>query len=283
MRKEKTLRELNLEDDFMFAKVMMDEEICKSVLERILGFPIQKIRLLENQKTIENVVESKGVRLDVYVTDENNNVFNVEMQRTNKEHLPRRSRYYQANMDLDLILKGERYEKLPPTYIIFICTFDLYNQGRHVYSFANYCEQDKLIPMGDATKKIFVNTRGTLDDIDVEMKQFLKYVEHSNEEVANGIKSEFLNKIHQKVESVRISKEAELEYMTLLMREQEKFEEGRQEGRQEGIQEGRQEGREEERIKIAKKMLQKGNDVETIIEMTELSREKVESLLKEIN
>ena len=31
-----TLKELNLEDDFLFAKVMSDKEICKELLENIL-------------------------------------------------------------------------------------------------------------------------------------------------------------------------------------------------------------------------------------------------------
>ena len=30
-RHEKTLRELNLEDDFLFARVMSDKEICRKV------------------------------------------------------------------------------------------------------------------------------------------------------------------------------------------------------------------------------------------------------------
>jgi hypothetical protein len=31
----KTLKELNLEDDFLFAKVMSDKEICKELLENL--------------------------------------------------------------------------------------------------------------------------------------------------------------------------------------------------------------------------------------------------------
>lgn len=34
--KEKTIKELNLEDDFLFAKVMSDKEICRKALEKIL-------------------------------------------------------------------------------------------------------------------------------------------------------------------------------------------------------------------------------------------------------
>ena len=44
----KTLKELNLEDDFLFAKVMSDKEICKEFLEKLLEIEIEKIEMPEN-------------------------------------------------------------------------------------------------------------------------------------------------------------------------------------------------------------------------------------------
>ena len=40
---KKTIRELNLEDDFLFSKVMADNAICKRVLEQILNISIEKV------------------------------------------------------------------------------------------------------------------------------------------------------------------------------------------------------------------------------------------------
>jgi hypothetical protein len=37
----KTLKELNLEDDFLFAKVMIDKKIYKELLENILEIEIE--------------------------------------------------------------------------------------------------------------------------------------------------------------------------------------------------------------------------------------------------
>jgi predicted transposase/invertase (TIGR01784 family) len=128
----KTLKELNLEDDFLFAKVMSDKEVCKELLEEILEIEIEKIEMIEEQKTIDLLLESKGIRLDVYVKDENRTIYNVEMQRGNHRNLPKRLRYYLFSDTL--ISKGEDYRKLAKSYIIFICTFDLFNKGRHKQS-----------------------------------------------------------------------------------------------------------------------------------------------------
>ena len=92
--KEKTIMELNLEDDFLFAKVMSDMEICRKVLEKILNVPIKKVEVPTTQKTINVLYESKGIRLDVYVNDDKGTIYNVEMQRGKKSKLPKRSRYY---------------------------------------------------------------------------------------------------------------------------------------------------------------------------------------------
>ena len=63
---------------------------------------------------------------------------------------------------------------------------------------------------------------------------------------------------------------------------QEGRQEGRKEGRQEGRQEGKQEGRRERNLQTAQKMLRKGLSLDLICEITELPRETVERLRKEI-
>ena len=90
----KNIKDLNLEDDFLFAKVMSDNEICRRVLEQILNISIKKVEYPITQKTIDLLLDGKGIRLDVYVNDDKDTVYNVEMQRTNRKHLPKRARYY---------------------------------------------------------------------------------------------------------------------------------------------------------------------------------------------
>ena len=57
-------------------------------------------------------------------------------------------------------------------------------------------------------------------------------------------------------------------------------EEGHKEGKEEGLKEGRAEGARQKSFDIAKRMLEKGIDIETISELTGLTAEEV-SRLKE--
>ena len=95
-RKYKRLEELEIWDDFMFGAVMSNKELCKHLLEIILQKKIKDIRYTELQKAINLQYDAKSIRLDVYVEDDTESVYNIEIQTTNEKNLPKRSRYYQG-------------------------------------------------------------------------------------------------------------------------------------------------------------------------------------------
>ena len=77
------------------------------MLEEILNIKIRRIEYPERQKTIGVKYDSKSVRLDIYVEDDKNTVYDIEMQTSSDGHLPLRMRYYQDMIDLNIIDKGE--------------------------------------------------------------------------------------------------------------------------------------------------------------------------------
>lgn len=102
----------------------------------------------------------RSVRLDVYVTDNQEIVYNIKMQLSNVDNLAKRTRYYQSMIDLQLINKGETFHQLNRSYIIFICPFDLFRRKRHIYTFENTCKEDSSILLEDRETKIFLNAKG---------------------------------------------------------------------------------------------------------------------------
>ena len=265
-KKQKKLQELNLEDDFLFAKVMSDKDICRRIIEKVLDIKIKKIKMPQEQKVIDLLLDSKSVRLDVYVNDEKGTVYNVEMQRGKNINLAKRSRYYQGNIDLDKISKGDDYLTLNKSYVIFICTFDPFGKGRHRYTFRNLCVEDNSIELKDETDKVFLNTSGILNDVDEEMIEFLQYVEQSTDEVAQNAKSDLVKAINQKVNHVKHDKAMEVQYMTLLERDRLNFEEGVEEGIEKG------------KMLMAKKLLVKGMSIDEVVAISELTKEQVEAI-----
>lgn len=226
---EKAFDELQLKDDFMFSVIMRNPKFCKPFLERVLGIKISRIEYPKSQNTIDLSADAKSVRLDIYVEDDNNSVYNIEMQTTENLNLPKRTRYYQGMIDLDILEKGENYKSLKRSFIIFVCTFDLFGEGRHIYTFENRCIQNLGLRLGDDATKIILNTKGTLDDITPEMKRVLDFID------GKEASDDYTKALEEEVESVRKNEKWRLDYMTLQMRYQEKFEQGIEQGIELGI------------------------------------------------
>ena len=79
----------------------------------------------------------------------------------------------------------------------------------------------------------------------------------------------------------KISKENEA-FLLNAIKELKIDERLKKEGMREGIKEGIKEGIEERNYQIARKMLMRGTDIDSVIDITELTREEVERLIKEM-
>lgn len=225
----KKYEELEFTDDFMFCKVLTNNpDLCHELLELIIGKKVGSFVHMEKQKPIEITADGKGIRFDVYSEDDKDTVFDCEMQTTENKNLPKRTRYYQGMIDLNLIERGADYSELKKSYIIFICPFDAFGKGLHKYTFTNKCLEDPELELHDGSTKIFLCAGGDADDVSDEMKDFLNYI--------SGKKgtSDFVKKLDGEVQRARDHEEWRMEYMTLLMRDQEMIKKGREEGLTQG-------------------------------------------------
>lgn len=258
----KTWEELEITDDVLFGKVMRNPELCKRTIEVILGIEIDRIDYLEEQKTIDMSLDAKSIRLDVYVKDGANTVYNIEMQPVKRDNLPKRSRYYQGMIDLALIEKGEHYSKLNRSYVIFICSFDLFGKNRCVYTFENRCIEDSEISLGDETVKVFLNSRGDSTHLNSNLKAFLEYMNHKKES-----ENDFITMLDREVKKAKANLEWRREYMTLYIKFQEMMEEGREEGDMRRL------------ISQVRKKSEKGISSEAAADMLEESPEMIERIM----
>ena len=275
----KTWEELTIQDNFLFQKVMQNKRICKHLIERILGIQIQEITFPDAEKSIDIRYDSKGIRLDVYVKDENGRIFDIEMQCTNgaDDELAKRTRYYQGMIDMEVLEKGEYYNKLNPTYIIFICTFDPFQEGLPMYTFRNRCVEKEGLELGDQTTKLFLNSKGHSDTLDPEVAAFLRYVD------GNAPQGEFMKELDREVVRVKKHDETRREYMTLAMELRKFKEEGKEEGRVEGRAEGRAEGIVEGISQnnqfVIKKLVGRNMPIDTIAEIVGQSPQYVQQVI----
>lgn len=274
---KKSYEELELRDDFMFGVIMRNPLYCKKFLEIVLGMKISNLEYPEAQKTIDLSPGAKDVRLDIYVEDEEHTAYNLEMQSRNRGNMPKRMRYYQGMIDLNTLEKGALYKTLKRSIIIFVCTFDLFGYGRHIYTFENRCIETPDLSMDDGVSKVVLNTKGTQDDISLDLKNLLNYID------GKPPMDDYTRELDRAVQLARSDEKRRLEYMTLEMHLLESYEEGREDGLELGMERGLEQGQGAERTEMAERMLRAGKyTTDEIVFCTTLTREQVEGLQKQL-
>lgn len=273
------LEELNLLNRFLFSEAVEDEEFLTDVLSIIMDEEISLKHPPQTEKEVRNKELRKYVKLDVFAMDEQEHIYDTEVQYRNTGNLPKRSRYYQALTDAKLLALGDTaYEKLNRVYMIMIGPFDLFGKNRCKYTFQMNCIEEPDVALNDDAYRIFLNTRGTNDDqISPELKALLRFFEDPSEEVAERSGSERIRRMQKRVKALKDSEEVGAKYM----REWEEKVFAKQEAREEGLAEGRAEGLAEGIIFVALNMLNSGMPVEDIVKMTGLTEEKIMALKQE--
>ena len=294
MMSETKFDDLTIQSNFMFKHVMGNKGLCQRFISNVMKCDVVDLEYIETEKELEPYFDSKCVRLDVIVVDRNNNRYNLEMQVRNvigKETklplLPKRARYYQSVMDMDMLQKGQTYDKLSPLVLVFVCAFDLFKEGRYVYTFKSRCLENLDLELANDVTTMFLNANGVAGDVTPQMVNFLEYVKT---QVPNDA---YTRELEAEVARLKLDKEVRRKYMVLQaeLRDTEiiAFEAGEAkghaaglaEGRDEGLAQGLAEGEAKKSRETAIKMLKKQKPLSEIKEFTDMSEEEIVRLAKE--
>ena len=268
-RKDKRIakwNKLTLRNNFMFRLVMEKQELCKKLIECILGIKIKSISYMEHEKSFEANLRSKGIRLDLFVIDEDGVAYDIEMQMDNsyKEFLGRRTRYYVSTMDNNALKQGERYSQLRKSYVIFICTFDPFGRGLAKYTFNAICNEDHSLVLDDGVTRVFINTEGDRHRISKELASFIGYI--STGEVTD----DYTKDLDEEVRALRNDDGRERDYMTYMQTIMEHEDIAYSQGITQGISQANK--------AMAIKMLKANKPYEEISEFTELTMSDIREL-----
>ena len=126
-----------LDDDFLTKCFEGDPKYIQLVLRIVLEMPDLVVVDVRTQVFVENLL-NRSVRLDILATDSTGRKINVEIQRSDKGAGRKRARYNSSMMDANLLRKGEKFDELPETYVVFITEHDVIGKGRPLYHIGRY-------------------------------------------------------------------------------------------------------------------------------------------------
>ncbi len=266
------LEDLNLINRFLFDEVMEDRESYQDTVSILLGEDIELMDGPETEKELRVSPELREIRLDVVSMDRSGKLYYTEMQQKDTKNLRRRSRYYQAQLDVSLLEPGSKdFNLLNDSCLILVAPFDIFERGLYRYTFATFCKECPDLKLEDGATRVFINTKGKNKWVfSQEFLDFMEYLTNTTDEVAEKTESCRIKRIHEQVKRIRLSEKMGVKYMQLW--EEKAY------IREEGLEQGLAEGRDKHLINIICKKLAKAKSLDQIADEVEESLELVEKI-----
>ena len=266
-----------LDDDFLTKCFEGSTECIQLVLQIVLEIPDLEIVDVRTQVFVENLLK-RSVRLDILATDSAGKKINVEIQRTDRGAGRKRARYNSSMMDANLLQKGEDFDALPETYVVFITEHDVIVDCHTLYQIESYITVSGK-KFDDGSHILYVNG---------EYRAETPLGKLMHDFSCTNPADMYYNVLAERVKFFKESREG-ISIMCKVMEDmrnaslQEGIQIGRQEGLQEGLQEGRQEGLQEGKretmLVTARKMLDLGKyALDEIAQIAGLSLDEVKKL-----
>lgn len=102
------------------------------------------------------------------------------MQAYRDPSLSLRFRYVQSVMDISLLQKGDSFDVLPTSYVIFLCTFDPYGCDLPIYTFSRSCIEEPRLHGVDKSSWIILNASAWQHSDDERLRSLLQYIQEGH-------------------------------------------------------------------------------------------------------
>ncbi len=279
---------LNPKNDYVFKRLfgsVGNETITKNLLSCILQQNITDVQLDCNPILEKNLLDDKVGILDIKAKIDNTTNIDIEMQVTDHKNIEKRILFYLSKMYTKTIKKSQDYSSLEKCIAILITNYNIdiiKNIPKYISKWSIREEEYQKIVLTDVME-IYI----------IELNKFKDYKEKSNHNSLNSwiefIESpevvDMSNKEIQKAKKVleEISQDEHEQYLAELrekyIMDQKAIEDaGYDKGLKAGIEQGINQGINQEKLQIAKKMLSKKIDLNTISELTGLSIQELKNL-----
>ena len=235
LEKKKIIASLTLMDD-LFMEVVLEEQACTEyILQTILDKSSLKLKEQRLQKRLPNL-HGRALVLDCLCIDEKGLLYNIEVQNSSAGAIPKRARYHAALMDTNTLKKGEKFSKLPESYVIFITDKDVLGAGGQLYQIERVIRKSGNL-FKDGSHILYFNTARQDDNLLGNLAKDLK------EANPKEIQSEVLSHRVASLKEGKLDREGEKKMNVLLEKYRKKaVEEGMEKGIEKGIEQGMQQG-----------------------------------------
>lgn len=291
----KKVDRLPITDDYIFKRVFAfegNESALKDLLEAILKKDIKTVTI-KNPEIIPYEKDEKRGLLDIKAETDDGTILDIEMQMEDEKNTDERGTQYLGKMITEQLKKGDKYSKLKKSIVIFITNYNFIKRNsyhsvgkmkfeetlKEEYVEMGYEKEDQIVSKYiefhyielPKYKRKEPSKFTKLDQwmcIFTQNEEGIEMAEKENKEIKRAIDTlDFISEDPKERERHNSIVMAEYNRLTS---EHNFFEAG--------VEEGIEKGKKEGVLKTAKAMLKRNMPIETIMEITELTREEIEKL-----
>lgn len=221
--KQAIISSLTLMDDIFIKIVLQDKRCTEFILQVIMENDSLHLKEQWIQKDIPNV-HGHSLVLDCFCEDKEHNLYNIEIQNDPQEAIPKRARFHTSLIDIHSLKKGQNFNQLPKTYVIFITAKDIFKQELQAYHIERIIKENDQ-PFDDGSYIIYFNTSK------IENNSLGRLAEDFHTNDPKQMHSTILSKRVAKLKSTDFIQKGDKNMNILLERyRQAALEEGREEG-----------------------------------------------------
>ena len=255
---------LNPIDDLMFRKMAEEKEFCEEILRVILDDNGLTVIEAMPQWSGTNL-QGRSVILDAKCITGDRKQINIEIQKADDDNHQKRVRYNSSVITANVAEPGIKFEFVPDVCVVFISTFDIFKGNLPLYHIDRVVRETKEV-IENGFSEVYVNSAVN------DGSNVAKLMKVFSENDAYSEKFPKTSEIKKRYKET----EGGVKYMSGLM---EKWKlEWLNEGKAEGEKLGEERGKITKATSIAQGMKKKGFNIELIMELTGLSKEKILTL-----
>ena len=285
--KTKENKKYNLKNDIIFKTFFSrkgNEIFLIDFLEALLKIKIEEIQVKEEVNLETLTVEEKGGRLDLQAKLNDGIIVNIELQIKNHQDIEERTTYYSSKVISRETERGTEYKDITKVIMINILDYELLGFDEYISDTVIVLDKHREYEVLKGIKWYFIELpkfRKQNPNMNEKLNQWLVFLDDYNKEAVKLAeeKNDTLKKA--RIEMNYLTGDAEVRRLAEL---REKWEMDRISeigyAKREGIKEGEKKGKKEKQIEIAKKMIKKGMEIKTVIEITGLDKKEIEKLLE---
>ena len=309
----------NLKNDIIFKAFFSrkgNEEFLIDFLNALLGIEIVKIDIKEEVNLEQLSKDEKGGRLDLQAKLNDGIIANIELQMQDFHNMEIRTTLYASKLMSREVRRGTDYQNIEKIIMISILGYNMFDEFKdeYIHKTAIVLDNHRDYNVMDSIEWWFIELpkfRKINPDMSKKINQWIAFIDDEDKELIEMAEknNKVLKKARKEItyltgdDEVRrlaeLREKWDLEYNASMqnakklgekigteigIKEGEKLglEKGEKLGLEKGEKLGKSIGLKEEKIRIAKKMIEKGNSLEDIIDITELTKEEIEEIKKTI-